>query len=103
MSGASVAERGIRAVPDPARGAPDPVTGVPDGGTDVEAEVRLYTVAEVAALLRTSPKTVTRLVRDEGLPVIKLAGWSSRESRQEWRIPHTGLAAWQRARTVVGA
>jgi excisionase family DNA binding protein len=54
-------------------------------------EPRFLTIAEVAEMLRLSTKTVTNLVRKEGLPVARQLG-------RELRFERDRVVEWMRAR-----
>jgi excisionase family DNA binding protein len=48
------------------------------------------TAAEVAEMLRVHPKTVVKLVKDEGLPVVRKLG-------RELRFERAAVVEWMRA------
>ncbi len=56
---------------------------------DVPPATRYYTVAEVAEILRYTPKAVWNLCKDNKIPATKPAG--------QWLIPVAEFDAWLKA------
>ena len=61
-------------------------------GTLTMTEERLYTVTEVAKILRVSPRTVRNMIRDKELAAFMI--------RDEWRIRQSALDEIMRERNV---
>jgi excisionase family DNA binding protein len=52
----------------------------------------VYTINETATVLRCSKPTVYRLIKRDGLPVVRLGA--------DLRVPEADLLEWLKARTV---
>jgi len=55
-------------------------------------ELKLYTIEEVAQILRVTQRTIYNYIKDEGLPAIKIG--------KHWRVKHSDLEKFLSERMI---